>query len=265
MRPWPGTCQLRPDVYRDGAPVDCNEALAPSSFLNPWLNSALRARLYRDLLLLERQSLCERLANPLTAPFVIAYLITNTDWSKVWKVVEGFWNDNWHIIQPLLITLGLLNPITAPFVIGYLITNTDWSKVWENAKKLAGLMRDGIQAAINGVKWVVEVVLIELVPKIISKAVDAFVAGAGDVAETIGVPTRDTGGIVSSPQLAALAMNSRPEAIIPLDRLPEMMDGRGGLTVNVHVTGDVNGVEKLREIIRQGILDGDRRGLEHAF
>ena len=96
--------------------------------------------------------------------------------------------------------------------------------------------------------------------------------GIGGAAADIGrglfdffVPIRDTGGIVSSPQLAALAMNSRPEAIIPLDRLPEMMDGRGGLTVHVHVTGDVNGVEKLREIIRQGILDGDRRGLEHSF
>ena len=80
------------------------------------------------------------------------------------------------------------------------------------------------------------------------------------------IPSRDTGGIVTSPQLAALAMNSRPEAIIPLDRLHEFIgNGGGGLTVNVHVSGDVNGVEKLREIIRQGILDGDRRGLEHAF
>ena len=81
-----------------------------------------------------------------------------------------------------------------------------------------------------------------------------------------GVPGVDTGGIVSSPQLAALAMNSRPEAIIPLDRLHEFIgNGGGGLTVHVHVSGDVNGVEKLREIVRDAVLDGDRRGLEHAF
>ena len=196
--------------------------------------------------------------------------------------------DNWEIIKPLLIVLGLAFPLTAPFTIAYLITNTDWGKVWEDAKKLAGLMRDGIQAAIDGVKWVVEVV-IKLVPKIISKAVDALVEGAGAVADVLdprdwgdqssdssggplnpfgnvpGIPGIDTGGIVTSPQLAALAMNSRPEAIIPLDQLPEMLGGTGGLTVHVHVSGDVNGVEKLREIIRQGILDGDRRGLEHAF
>ena len=220
------------------------------------------------------------LAFPLIAPFVIGYLITNTDWNKVWEVVEGFVKDNWEIIKPLLIALAF--PLIAPFVIGYLITNTDWNKVWEDAKRLAGVMRDVIQAAIDGVAWVVEVV-IKLVPKIISEAVDAVVTGAGeaaDIGRDIGgraadigrglfdffVPSHDTGGIVSSPQLAALAMNSRPEAIIPLDRLHEFIgNGGGGLTVNVHVSGDVNGVEKLREIIRDAVLDGDRRGLEHAF
>ena len=49
-------------------------------------------------------------------------------------------------------------------------------------------------------------------------------AGAG------GVPALDTGGIVSRPTLAALALNSRPEAILPLDRLGGFLRDLGEMT-----------------------------------
>jgi hypothetical protein len=43
------------------------------------------------------------------------------------------------------------------------------------------------------------------------------------------LPVLDRGGIVTGPTLAMLSANSRPEAIVPLDRL-----GGGGITVNVY-------------------------------
>jgi hypothetical protein len=42
------------------------------------------------------------------------------------------------------------------------------------------------------------------------------------------LPVLDSGGIVTGPTLAMLAANSRPEAIVPLDRMPT------GITVNVY-------------------------------
>lgn len=42
------------------------------------------------------------------------------------------------------------------------------------------------------------------------------------------LPVLDRGGIVTGPTLAMLSANSRPEAIVPLDRMP------GGVTVNVY-------------------------------
>ena len=49
-------------------------------------------------------------------------------------------------------------------------------------------------------------------------------AGAG------GVPALDSGGIVSRPTLAALAMNSQPEAILPLDQLGGFLRDLGEMT-----------------------------------
>jgi phage-related protein len=54
-----------------------------------------------------------------------------------------------------------------------------------------------------------------------------FVVGGGRL-DLPHLPTLDRGGIVSSPTLALLAANSRPEAIVPLDALG------GGITINVY-------------------------------
>ena len=44
----------------------------------------------------------------------------------------------------------------------------------------------------------------------------------------------DEGGIVTGPTIAGLAMNGRPEAVIPLDRAGGL---GGGLTVKVYMDG----------------------------
>lgn len=52
------------------------------------------------------------------------------------------------------------------------------------------------------------------------------------------IPTLDTGGIVSSPTLAFLAMNSKPEAVVPLSQMGSMGGGSGGggdVTINANI------------------------------
>lgn len=71
------------------------------------------------------------------------------------------------------------------------------------------------------------------------------------------IPLLDMGGIVKSPTLAMLAGNSRPEAVIPLDRL-----GGGGANVTIHVHGSVMTERQLarsvwRSLRNQAPLLGD--------
>ena len=72
------------------------------------------------------------------------------------------------------------------------------------------------------------------------------------------VPNLDTGGIVSSPMLAALAMNSKPEMIVPLDKMGSM----GGTTVHIEFSGDTYGFEDFEDKIGEAVLDLRRRGVD---
>jgi hypothetical protein len=61
------------------------------------------------------------------------------------------------------------------------------------------------------------------------------------------LPTLDRGGIVTGPTLAKLAMNSKPEAIIPLSELP---NGGTNISVTVNVPATANPAETGREVSR---------------
>jgi len=65
------------------------------------------------------------------------------------------------------------------------------------------------------------------------------------------IPILDNGGIVSSPTLALLAANSRPEAIIPLDRMGKQGGGTTEITINVN-GGDPNQIiNAIQRYVRQ--------------
>ena len=70
------------------------------------------------------------------------------------------------------------------------------------------------------------------------------------------IPRLDEGGIVTAPMMAGLAMNSRPEAVIPLDKL----GGLGGLKVEVHAE-TIYGYESLVDVVTEGLTEAERRGL----
>ena len=66
----------------------------------------------------------------------------------------------------------------------------------------------------------------------LSFEVPDWVPGLGGKGFSVpNIPVLDEGGIVSSPTLAMLSANSKPEAIIPLDKM-----NMGGTTVNIYST-----------------------------
>ena len=72
----------------------------------------------------------------------------------------------------------------------------------------------------------------------------------------------DSGGIVRGPTLAALAMNSRPEAVIPLSRLENM--GMGGGRTVVHIE-NVYGFDDFADKVQEATLIGNRQGRQEVF
>lgn len=78
------------------------------------------------------------------------------------------------------------------------------------------------------------------------------------------IPLLDSGGVITGPTLAALSVNRKPEAVIPLDRLESMVglgagertnSGRGG---NIIVQGSVIAERELLRIARRRIDDVGR-------
>ena len=73
------------------------------------------------------------------------------------------------------------------------------------------------------------------------------------------IPTLAKGGIVNRPTLAMLG-ESGPEAVIPLGR-----GGGAGMTVNLVINGDINGMDdfeqKVTSVIRDAVLGGGFSGV----
>ena len=75
------------------------------------------------------------------------------------------------------------------------------------------------------------------------------------------IPTLDTGGIVTAPTVAALAMNNQPEAVIPLSELQRLGgDGLGGNTY-ITVEGTIIDTLGLINAVAEARLEGDRLGI----
>lgn len=67
------------------------------------------------------------------------------------------------------------------------------------------------------------------------------------------IPVLDVGGLVTRPTMAMLAANSRPEAVIPLDKLRDI----GGTTINIGTIQDRSDADYLLEkITRSQWLEG---------
>ena len=73
------------------------------------------------------------------------------------------------------------------------------------------------------------------------------------------IPSLAKGGIVNSPTLAMIG-ESGPEAVIPLGQ-----GGAAGMTVNLVINGDINGMDdfeqKVTSVIRDAVLGGGFSGV----
>lgn len=75
------------------------------------------------------------------------------------------------------------------------------------------------------------------------------------------MPVLDSGGIVTGPTIAMLSKNSKPEAIIPLDRLPK----QSGPSVLVQVQGFVGNEQQLAAAIVNAINRAAQSGVKHTL
>lgn len=114
-----------------------------------------------------------------------------------------------------------------------------------------GSIIGGIASGVSGaVKGIIDTVIGVL--NFFIGAIDDAIGGINDalgVIPTFGlgkiqipripkIPVLDSGGIVSTPTLALLAANSRPEAVVPLNKVSSMGGAGQPMTVNIYVTSN---------------------------
>lgn len=102
------------------------------------------------------------------------------------------------------------------------------------------------KSIVNIIKRLLAAAAAAIVLSVILKAIFPGASGAlgfGDIfGKLVGVPKFATGGIVTRPTLGFMGEMNRPEAIIPLDRLPQILNqlnmGSGSDTLTATVSGD---------------------------
>ena len=183
--------------------------------------------------------------------------------------------------------LGWLLP-DGPLIKAILFLKDNWDEIWDGIKAkfktvtdaligtfrtvkdtilgiwdgLVGGIKGGINTvigAINGFIRGINAMKIT-VPSIslpFGRSIGGFSIGMPQIPE---IPTLAKGGIVNRPTLAMLG-ESGPEAVVPLGR------GRGGagMTVNLVINGDINGMDdfeqKVTSVIRDAVLGGGFSGV----
>jgi hypothetical protein len=117
---------------------------------------------------------------------------------------------------------------------------------------------NSVIGAINGFIRAVNNIKISFPGKKLKFAPDipAFSIGMPQIPE---ISTLAKGGIVNRPTLAMLG-ESGPEAVVPLGR-----GGGAGMTVNLVINGDINGMDdfeqKVTSVIRDAVLGGGFSGV----
>jgi hypothetical protein len=129
-----------------------------------------------------------------------------------------------------------------------------WDGMVSGIKGSVNAIINGINTVIRGInKFKIEVPGVSVLGKTI---VPGFSVGLPQIPE---IPNLAKGGIVSRPTLAMLG-ESGPEAVVPLGR-----GGGAGMTVNLVINGDINGMDdfeqKVTSVIRDAVLGGGFSGV----
>ena len=181
--------------------------------------------------------------------------------------------------------LGWLLP-AGPLIKAILFLKRNWQEIWEAIKStfktvtdaLIGTFRtvkttilgiwdgivSGIKGSVNTIVGAINTVIRGFnnfqitIPAVQVKGFTVIPGFSVDFPNVPEIPTLAKGGIVNRPTLAMLG-ESGPEAVIPLGR------GGAGMTVNLVINGDINGMDdfeqKVTSVIRDAVLGGGFQGV----
>ena len=201
------------------------------------------------------------------AALAAAVVVVITHFSFFKTIALDVWNSIKGVVIPIWNTLVGLFKVT-PF--GLLITHL--TEIKDFFATIFGAIVAGVRIAIGvvgsivggvasgiatGVKGIINTVIgvlnffIGVIDTVIGGmnavlgSIPTFGAGKIHIGTIGKIPTLDTGGIVTKPTLAFLAMNSRPEAVVPLGS--PLPGGSGGGTTN-YITVNVNGGDPVQVV-----------------
>jgi phage-related protein len=148
--------------------------------------------------------------------------------------------------------LGWLLP-AGPLIKAILFIKDNWDTIWNGIQTTFDTVTGALIGAFRIVKTTILGIWDELVAGI-KTAVNLIITGINTVIKGLA-----KGGIVNRPTLAMLG-ESGPEAVVPLGR-----GGAGGMTVNLVINGDINGMDdfeqKVTSVIRDAVLGGGFQGV----
>ncbi len=182
--------------------------------------------------------------------------------------ISDFWSEHWDEISQVLSTVWDMMTLnirvawtllSGILTAGLQILNGDWGGAWQTIQNtlasiwetMKGTVRSGVNTIIGFINRLIGAwnALSFTIPGFSVEIPHVDVPGVGRVGggnlgwEGVNVgtpdlpmiPTLDAGAVVTQPTLAALAMNARPEAVIPLSQL----GGGLGRTYNAPLIGQV--------------------------
>ena len=233
-------------------------------------------------------------------PLVKAILYLKDNWKKVWEDIKTAFQNIGAFIKDLYTSKFAWILPAGPLVKAILYLKDNWKKIWEDIKAtfttvsdaLVGTFRSvkgtilgiwdgmvagiklGVNTVIGGINTLIGGInslqisvprfqVPDWVPGMGSKGWGGFTLGFANIPKIPEIPTEiptlARGGIVNRPTLAMIG-ESGPEAVIPLGR-----GGGAGMTVNLVINGDINGMDdfeqKVTSVIRDAVLGGGFQGV----
>jgi hypothetical protein len=223
-------------------------------------------------------------------PLIKGIMFLAKNWKAIWDgIKEGFQMVATFIKDLYTSKFGWLLP-AGPLIKAILFLKDNWKEIWNSIKATFTTVTDALVSTFRNVKgtilgiWDGLVSGIKASVNLIIGAINLFIRGINNIKITLPsvsapkwlggmkwggfsigmpqipeIPRLAKGGIVNRPTLAMLG-ESGPEAVVPLGR-----QGGAGMTVNLTINGDINGMDdfeqKVTSVIRDAVLGGGFQGV----
>jgi predicted nucleic acid-binding protein len=202
-------------------------------------------------------------------PLVKGIIFLKDKWKDIWNKIKMTFDTIVGFIQGIYNSkLGWLLP-AGPLIKGIIFLKDKWREIFGNIKdftigifdSIVSVIKGAINTIIGAINTVIrginnfklEVPAVKVGPVTITPG---FSMGLPQIPE---IPALAKGGVVTRPTLAMLG-ESGPEAVVPLGR-----GGGAGMTVNLVINGDINGMDdfeqKVTAVIRDAVLGGGFSGV----